>query len=237
MGEMFQSHLCLGLPTHADETTIKTLKKDKGQLGKAIEYFMFGNKPNSTSEPDIKHLGIDIKSCAIKHLKTGGKNAKERQCMTNCGNTDDYATFQDIRDHEHFKDSKYYAKCRQFVLFVRDNDNTTLYKTYEQASLQRLVAVIMVDIESLPQEMQDTIHEDWKKIRQRVLDHTVSQTGQQYLHIHTHGSKGDHTRALGFTAKFITTIIAHHLAQRNNKPIEEVFVKKGISWYIRDEFC
>ena len=86
---------CVGLPTEQEvRTKFDTTKgqKDKGLFGKVVEYGLFGQKPNSDAAPDLL-CGLDIKSCVFKKLKKGGKNAKERQTLTNCGNTKDYSTF------------------------------------------------------------------------------------------------------------------------------------------------
>ena len=72
--------ICSGLPH--EEELFKHFKKDatfvnkdKGLLGKIIEYALFGQKPNSSSKSDLL-CGFDIKSCAFKDLKNNRKNAK-----------------------------------------------------------------------------------------------------------------------------------------------------------------
>ena len=88
--------ICSGLPTH--EELIKmfdTPKRDKGLFGKIIEYALFGQTPNSNSTSDLIYIGYDIKSCTFKSTKNG-KNAKERQTLTNCGNSINYNSFVNI---------------------------------------------------------------------------------------------------------------------------------------------
>ncbi|QJC36686.1 hypothetical protein GJU00_02065 [Enterobacteriaceae endosymbiont of Donacia simplex] len=40
-------------------------KKDKGIIGKLIEFYLIGNKQNNFSNQDIPHLGIEIKTITI----------------------------------------------------------------------------------------------------------------------------------------------------------------------------
>ena len=63
--------------------------------------------------------------------KTGGKNAKERQTLTNCGNTTNYNSFKNIIENENFEDCECYKKCKRFILFVRNDDKQKL-KTGKQ---------------------------------------------------------------------------------------------------------
>lgn len=171
--------LCTGLPTEEEVMMLKTDKssKDKGSFGKIIEYALFGQKPNSDSNPDLVHLDCDIKSCVFKTLKNTGKKAKERQTGANCGNTKDYASFKNIHDSENFTDCKHYKKIGQFLLCVREDDGIKL-KTFEQIMEQRLSVIVWFNIEHIPLEMRETINRDYAKIRQSILEKKVSQKGQ-----------------------------------------------------------
>ena len=77
------------------------------------------------------------------------------------------------------------------------------------------------------------IDADYSNIRERIENQTVSQKGQKYLHIHPHGSKGSHTRALGFTNKFLTILVAHQLAKDTNIPLEDILIQNGNSMSIK----
>ena len=72
-----------------------TKKRDKGNLGKVVEFYLFGQLPNSDSNPDLG-WGADIKATHLRVLKSGHYNAKERLTITNCGKTEDYSTFEDV---------------------------------------------------------------------------------------------------------------------------------------------
>ena len=147
--------ICNGLPSEEDliEKLISNKNKtDKGLTGKIIEYGLFGQKPNSDSSPDIIKLGYDIKTCAFKTLKNGGKNAKERQTLTNCGNTTNYETFKNISSNEYFSDCDYYKKSKSFILIVR-NDDKIKFKTLDELLDQTMLCIMCFNIENLPTEI------------------------------------------------------------------------------------
>ena len=231
--------ICSGLPS--EEELIKNLlsnknKTDKGLTGKIIEYGLFGQKPNSDSSPDIIKLGYDIKTCAFKTLKNGGKNAKERQTLTNCGNTTNYETFNNISINEYFSECDYYKKCRSFILIVR-NDDKIKFKTLDESLDQTMLCIMCFNIENLSTEICEIINNDYTMIRQTIYEKKVSQKGQKFLHIHPHGAgHGSGNRALGYTANFITLIVALNIAEIHKINIEDILIKKGNSISIKKEF-
>jgi hypothetical protein len=231
--------ICCGLPS--EEELIKNLlsnknKTDKGLTGKIIEYGLFGQKPNSDSSPDIIKLGYDIKTCAFKTLKNGGKNAKERQTLTNCGNTTNYETFNNISINEYFSECDYYKKCRSFILIVR-NDDKIKFKTLVESLDQTMLCIMCFNIENLSTEICEIINNDYTMIRQTIYEKKVSQKGQKFLHIHPHGAgHGSGNRALGYTANFITLIVALNIAEIHKINIEDILIKKGTSISIKKEF-
>jgi hypothetical protein len=225
----------------SEEDLIENLKsnkntKDKGLTGKMIEYALFGQKPNSDSSPDIVKLGYDIKTCAFKSLKNGGKNAKERQTLTNCGSTKNYETFKNISINEKFSDCPYYKKSKSCILIVRNDDKIKL-KTFDQLLSQTMLYIICFNIEKLPSEVCEIINNDYSMIRQYILEKKVSQKGQRYLHIHPHGAgHGSGSRALGYTSNFITLIVALNICEICKKNIEDILIKKGRSISIKEEY-
>jgi hypothetical protein len=177
----------------ANASKFKELKGgDKGGLGKKVEFYVFGRLPNSDSAPDSS-FG-DIKTTHIKKCR-GGYNAKDRLTITNCGNTDKYETLQHIVDNS-MKTNKLYPKLRDGILFAFFGDE--------------IRHIFRYDLEELEDEDVEVIMDDYEQIQKCVKDKTVSQKGQKYLHIHPHGSKGSKTRALGFTGKFVTRLIAQY---------------------------
>ena len=231
--------ICNGLPS--EEKLIEELKSsknttDKGLTGKIIEYGLFGQKPNSDSSPDIIKLGYDIKSCAFKSLKNGGKNAKERQTLTNCGNTKDYDSFKNISINEKFSDCPYYNKSKRFILLVRNDDSIKL-KTFDQLMNQTMLYIICFNIEKLSSTICKMINTDYAMIRRCILEKKVSQKGQTYLHIHPHGAgHGSGNRALGYTSNFITLIVALNIAELHNQNIDNILIKNGRSISIKSDY-
>ena len=208
---------CPEIKTFCDANQQKLVGSDKGSAGKLVEFFIFGKSPNCDSTPDLT-LG-DIKAT---HVKAVGRsfNAKERLTLTNVGSTANYSTLKHILDSTTLKECKAYSKVRNgiLVVLVRNKSRPTM----EEVLDERVVALFSYDLENLPQEMQKVINDDYEKIRNCVKEEAVSQKGQQYLHIHPHGSKGSKTRALGFTNKFVTSLICHSTKRE--------LVKKGASW-------
>ncbi len=215
--------VCNGLPSEADlQTTLckNSNGKDKGLTGKVIEYGFFGNRPNSSPLPDLP-CGLDIKSCAFITNKKGGLNAKERSTLTNCGTTSNYESFRELVDNPAFQDCKFYEKSKQFILVVRQDDGIK-NRTWEQVMEQKIILFLIFDIENLPLPIRDIIDIDYAKIRQCIIDNKVSQKGQQYLHIHPHGAgHGSGNRALGYTNRFITTIVGFKIAELSGKQLSE----------------
>jgi len=233
----YARNICDGLPSEEILLSLVSEKsiKDKGLVGKIIEYGFFGQKPNCDSAPDIGALKCDIKSCAFKLVKKLGKNAKERQTITNCGNTKNYDSFQHILDHVQFEDCPYYEKSRQFLLCIRNDDKKKM-KTVEELMTQPMLLIVLVQLETLPLEMKTMIEDDYKSIRQCVLEKRVSQKGQKYLHIHTHGAgHGSGNRAFGFTSAFITRVVALQLAELHQKKMEDILIE-GKSLAIKNEY-
>jgi hypothetical protein len=231
--------ICYGLPSEEqlkNHFNSDKNKKDKGLVGKAIEYALFGQIPNNKSNPDIVKLGYDIKTCAFKTLKNNGKNAKERQTLTNCGNTNNYDSFKNICDNEKFSECQYYEKSKKFILFVR-NDDKIMLKTFDQLLNQKMLVILCFDIEKLPSDMIETINIDYESIRRCIIEKKVSQKGQKYLHIHTHGmGHGSGNRALGFTSSFITQLVALTLSEIYNKNLDDILIKEGKGIAIKNEY-
>ena len=231
--------ICDGLLSEEDliaELKNDNNKRDKGLFGKIIELGLFAQKPNSSSKPDLDQLGYDIKSCGFKNLKNTGKNAKERQTLTNCGDTNNYDSFKNISDTENFADCQYYAKCRRFLLFVRRDEKHEL-KNFEQIINQEMLFIVVFDMEKLPACMKEAIDRDYASIRQCIAEKNVSQKGQKCLHIHPHGAgHGSGHRALGYTNYFITLVVAVQLSELNKKNIEDILIVKGRSIAIRNTY-
>lgn len=187
--------------------------KDKGSLGKIIEYAIFGQKPNNDSSADL--TDIDIKVTHFKKLKNNNYNAKERLTITNCGTTFDYNSFNEIKNSACLQDSKYYSKCQKGLLFVIEHSSGK-NKSMEELLKQKVLCICSYDMNTFKLSWKEQIDKDYTNIRERALNETISQKGQKYLHIHPHGSKNSGTRALGFKNKFLTELVGHCLEEARN---------------------
>lgn len=176
---------------------------DKGYTGKLVEFHLFGRLPNNDSAPDLGLEHGDLKTTHIKETRFGW-SAKERLTLTNCGSTANYETLQHLTEGK-LSTNKLYPKLQRGLLVV-----------FEQAPVdsvynKTIAAIVQYDLDKLPKDIQTGIQADYAAIQERVRTQTVSQSGQKFLHIHPHGSKGSSTRALGFTNKFLTYLIADGL--------------------------
>jgi hypothetical protein len=213
----YASTLCPELKPFCDSNQQRLVGSDKGSAGKLTELFLFGRVPNNDASPDLT-LG-DIKATHVK--KVGSfYNAKERLTVTNVGSTLKPDTLQHIVESAKLQNNKSYAKVRNGILAVFERNKSR--PTMEEILQEKLVALFHYDLESLPVEIRALIDEDYCSIVKCVQKNEVSQKGQQYLHIHPHGSKGSKTRAFGFTNKFVTWLICHY----TSRPL----IKKGRSW-------
>ena len=230
--------ICTGLPSDTELRSAlqkESNAKDKGLFGKVVELGLFGQKPNCDAAADLA-CGLDIKSCALKTLANGNRNAKERQTLTNVGNTQDYTTFQALSECANFADCKYYTKSQRFLLVVRADDKQK-NKTLDQLLATPMLAVVFCDMAQLPIAIRTILDSDYAKIRACILAQKVSQKGQEYLHIHPHGAgHGSGNRALGLTPKFITQLVAQQIAETHGKTVEEVLERKGSSIAIKKDY-
>jgi len=217
-----------GLPSEADMHAEFNKRTDKGLFGKIIEYGFFGQKPNSKSTHDLA-CGVEIKACAFKVLRNGNVNAKERQTLGNCGNKNDYSTFSNIIKTPDFSKSSVFQKCKRFLLFIREG-NPGKNLSFEILMNAKILFIIDVDLPHLPPEVKTILDDDYKIIRERIANQSVTQQSLQYLHTCSHGSgHGSTNMALAFTPKFITILTALNLAKLWNRPYEGMLVQKGAS--------
>ena len=198
-------------------------KRDKGSMGKMVEFYIFGQLPDTNPLPDLS-WGADIKTTHFKEAFSIGYNAKERLTITNVGNTENYETFSELLKTNTLQSSYYYKKIRKGVLFVFEH-NTGIYNSLEMNMEKKLLCSFTYDLEYMSTEITNQLNNDFNDIRNKITTQTVSQSGQKYLHIHPHGSKGQKTRALGFTNKFVTKLVS----EETGKPI----TVKGKSWFIK----
>tara|TARA_Y100000389_G_C17374896_1_gene471118 strand:- start:240 stop:1070 length:831 start_codon:yes stop_codon:yes gene_type:complete len=204
--------------------------RDKGVCGKILEFALFGNLPNSDPSPDLGPSG-DIKTNKWEKTKKGFFRSTERIKIGSAGNTDNWASFDHIINSHNIKQLKKYDKmCKGVIpIFERKKNACT---TLEHALNLRLLYIARYDLESFGYD--SILNEDLEKINRNLKNGVASQKGQKYLHLHTQGpGRGKNgLRALGYTSKFVTTLIAESIARDKKKDINSILISKGRSLYI-----
>jgi len=201
--------------------------RDKGLIGKIVEFYLFGNLPNSESCPDT--IYGDIKTTHFKNIgNTCNKtfNAKERLTLTNFGDPSKQSNIDTISDKGSLQETKFYDKIKRGIILIFQHD-ATVYETINSYYNKKILGIVLYNLDDLfisHKEVADTFQEDFIKIKTCILEKNVSQSGQKYLHIHPHGCKDGVTRAFGFTNKFLTMLVSIYL----NVPL----ITKGRSDYI-----
>jgi len=180
--------------------------RDKGSLGKMAEFHIFGILPNNNSAPDIR-LG-DIKTTHVKRVSEEYLNAKERLTITNVGSTSNYDTI------------------RRGILIVLLHEKGEKWMDADNILNRKVISFFNYDITQKEDWLKE-LKSDYEKIRGRVITRTVSQKGQNFLHIHPHGCKKSSTRAFGFTNKFLTRMICDY----TNRSL----ITKGKSLYFKEK--
>ena len=187
-----------------------TSVKDKGLVGKIIEFHLFGNLPNSSSRPDTSYG--DIKTTHFKLCRENSKsfNAKERLTLTNFGDPSNETNIGLISDKNEIQETKFYEKIRKGIIFVLKRENE-VYDTIDSIYNKKIISVVKYDLDTIFEQNSDVkmiFKEDFDKIKKCVSEKAPTQRGQKYLHLHKHGCKNSVSRAFGFTNKFLTKLVS-----------------------------
>jgi len=213
--------------TNKSKVNITSIK-DKGLIGKFVEFYLFGNLPNNDSCPDMDYG--DIKTT---HFKNVGKkeektfNAKERLTLTNFGDPSKQINIDKISDKNSLKETQYYEKIKRGIIIIFQHDSTK-FETIEDYFNKKIVGIVKYNLDDVFNNHSDIaciFQDDFIKIKTCIIEKNVTQSGQQYLHIHKHGCKEGLTRAFGFTNKFLTKLVSIYL----NVPL----ITKGRSDFIK----
>jgi hypothetical protein len=202
--------------------------RDKGLVGKIVEFYLFGNLPNNDSSPDMDYG--DIKTTHFKSIgKDGSKsfNAKERLTLTNFGDPSKQSNIDTIADKNTLQETKFYEKIKRGIILIFKHDDAITYETIDSYYEKKILGIVLYNLDEIfveHTEVAETFQDDFIKIKTCVVEKNVSQSGQKYLHIHPHGCKDGATRAFGFTNKFLTKLVSIKL----NMPL----ISKGKSDYI-----
>lgn len=169
--------------TFAEINTLKTFEntsgnnsKNKGFLGNLYQENVFGQKPNSDKDPDLKVLGIEVKVVPLKRNRQGELIPKER-VVANIINFHE----EDLTGD--FTKSSYYTKNSQtlFIFYeVLDSKNSLNNK---------IVKIVYHDI--VKSRYFDIIQTDYSIIINKIKQgkaHTLSERDTTFLGACTKGS-------------------------------------------------
>jgi len=210
--------------------------RDKGMCGKILEFALFGNLPNSDPSPDLGPSG-DIKTNKWEKTKKCFFRSTERIKIGSAGNTDNWSSFDHIINSDNIKQLKKYDKMRKGIIPIFERKKNTC-TTLEHALNLRLLYIARYDLDTL--NYNNVLNEDLEKIKINLKHKKASQKGQKCLHLHTQGAgRGKNgPRALGYTPKFVTTLIEESIARNKKMDINSILISKGRSLYIdKSELC
>jgi len=90
----------------------------KGDVGYVIEKGFFGIDKNSDANPDIEHLGIEVKTCPLKYNKDKTKLSIKEPLSLNIIN------YVEEVNNKSLKESSLYKKNKTilFILYIHDKD-------------------------------------------------------------------------------------------------------------------
>jgi hypothetical protein len=192
-----------------------TSLKDKGLIGKIVEFYLFGNLPNNDSCPDMCYG--DIKTTHFKNIGINSPNtfnAKERLTLTNFGDPSKQSNIDLISDKNLLQETKFYDKINKGIILIFQHDSSKKFENIENYYDKKIMGIVFYNLNDIFINHIDVLNifkNDFDKIKKCIVDKNVSQCGQQYLHIHKHGCKLGLTRAFGFTNKFLTKLVSIYL--------------------------
>ena len=154
-------HHTVGELCMEDDIAAFEIDKDKGRLGKVIEYGFFFIERNSCPEPDLGH-GIELKTAPIRIRKDGTKYPKERLSLA-------LINYDRIFNGMGFNEALHHKLDRLLIVFYIYRKGQDLRDQY----------IDKVTLWTIPDEDMRIIMEDWDIIRGRiVLGHADELSGR-----------------------------------------------------------
>jgi len=143
----------------------------KGRVGHGIEKGFFGIEKNSDANPDIEHLGIEIKTCPLKFNKDKTRLSIKEPLSLNIINY-----IKEV-ENERLEDSSLYKKNKKvlFVFYIHDTSQKRSEYVIKYVFLWNLSDGVLKELES-----------DYQKILEKVRDgkaHEIHQGEHKYLTI------------------------------------------------------
>jgi len=221
---------------------------NKGAKGMEIEEYIFGNKPNNDSNPDIEN-SYEIKSTALSLNNDNnpiGFKVKERIKNTSIGGNRNNDRFRKTLTDEFInknsiEETEYSKKTLKQIIVI------THYK--KKCILTDILTIIIINpfdnnwINNNPYYYQDImpiIDEDFQKLSIKCESYIntnnfddLTQRNQEYLHFTSSGQgHGVKERSLAWKHDYLFKILSNIMYLKMNIPLEEILIKpKGCSIY------
>jgi DNA mismatch repair protein MutH len=143
----------------------------KGSVGTAIEKGFFNIPQNSRAEPDISHLGVEIKTCPLKYNKNRTRLSIKEPLSLNIIN------YFDEDKCEKLTDSALYKKNAKilFIFYIHD---------LEKERSEYLIKYIF--LWNMNNEVLSELRPDYEKIKEMIGEgkaHEIHQHHHKYLTI------------------------------------------------------
>jgi DNA mismatch repair protein MutH len=143
----------------------------KGSVGTAIEKGFFNIKQNSRAEPDIPHLGVEIKTCPLKYNKNRTRLSIKEPLSLNIINYLDEDKCDKIIDSALYKKN---AKIL-FIFYIHD---------FEKERSEYLIKYVF--LWNMNEEILLELGPDYKKVKKMIRKgkaHEIHQHQHEYLTI------------------------------------------------------
>ena len=143
----------------------------KGSVGYVIEKGFFGIEKNTDANPDIEHLGIEIKTCPLKYNNEKTRLSIKEPLSLNIIN------YEKEIENKNLKDSSLYKKNKTilFVFYIHDKD--------KKRSEYLIKYVFLWDIND---EIINELEPDYQLILNKIREgraHEIHQAQHEYLTI------------------------------------------------------
>jgi len=200
----------------------------KGGLGECVEWYHFGQKPNSNPEPDFAKIATDLKCTPLKETKDG-LMAKERLVIT-------MIDFVAEAKANCIEESHFWKKAKMLLMFyLHENDKNYLDLIF-----------LLIRLWKIPSTDLKIIKDDWNKIHYKLVNgkaHELSESDTLYLGACRKGNKDSkpreqymkgaplaNARAYSLKQPYVNCIIADSLLIKESASsqikISEKYLKK-----------
>lgn len=225
----------------------------RGSVGNIVEFLVIGRLPNNSAEPDIPHLGIEIKTSQVIKVKKKFLKAKERLTL----NMIDY----NEENWLNFYESSYYKKNKNILLVLLKSTNES--DDYDKDNL-KIEDYMFIDITSKGFENDlKVIKDDFATIGAKVLNgeaHLLSEGDTLFLGAATKAANSSKRttqpfsiveakpRAFTYKQSYVSSLIAQKLSGSRqyellasylgtNLSLEQILINKIIEYkgYSKEE--